>query len=162
MIKSSLIAAAATWLAIMATIPGRAASPTDALETTHYRTITVDGLSIFYREAGPPDAPTILLLHGFPSSSRMYEPLFSRLSLQYHLVAPDYPGFGHSDAPGAKEFVYTFDHLAAVIGDFTEALGLRSYVLYMQDYGGPVGLSAWRRTSRASPCLGDPECRRAR
>jgi pimeloyl-ACP methyl ester carboxylesterase len=123
----------------MATVPGRAASPADASETTHYRTIEVDGLSIFYREAGRPDAPAILLLHGFPSSSRMYEPLFSRLSSQYHLIAPDYPGFGHSDAPAAKAFVYTFDHIAAVIGDFTEALGLRSYVLYMQDYGGPVG-----------------------
>jgi len=67
-----------------------------------YRTVMVDGLSIFYREAGRPDAPTLLLLHGFPSSSRMYEPLLTRLSAHYHLVAPDYPGFGHSDAPGAK------------------------------------------------------------
>jgi pimeloyl-ACP methyl ester carboxylesterase len=139
MIKSSIIVASAVWLAMIATVPGRAASPADASETTHYRTIKVNGLSIFYREAGRPDAPTILLLHGFPSSSRMYEPLFSKLSSQYHLIAPDYPGFGHSDAPSAKEFVYTFDHIAAVIGDFTEALGLRSYVLYMQDYGGPVG-----------------------
>jgi alpha-beta hydrolase superfamily lysophospholipase len=73
-------------------------------EATYYRTVKVDGLSIFYREAGRSDAPTILLLHGFPSSSRMYEPLFSRLSSQYHLIAPDYPGFGHSDAPSAKEF----------------------------------------------------------
>jgi pimeloyl-ACP methyl ester carboxylesterase len=139
MIKSSIIVAPAVLLAMIATVPGRAASPADASETTHYRTIKVNGLSIFYREAGRPDAPTILLLHGFPSSSRMYEPLFSKLSSQYHLIAPDYPGFGHSDAPSAKEFVYTFDHIAAVIGDFTEALGLRSYVLYMQDYGGPVG-----------------------
>ena len=139
MIKSSIIVASAVLLAMIATVPGRAASPADASETTHYRTIKVNGLSIFYREAGRPDAPTILLLHGFPSSSRMYEPLFSKLSSQYHLIAPDYPGFGHSDAPSAKEFVYTFDHIAAVIGDFTEALGLRSYVLYMQDYGGPVG-----------------------
>jgi pimeloyl-ACP methyl ester carboxylesterase len=139
MIKSSIIVASAVLLAMIATVPGRAASPADASETTHYRTVKVTGLSIFYREAGRPDAPTILLLHGFPSSSRMYEPLFSKLSSQYHLIAPDYPGFGHSDAPSAKEFVYTFDHIAAVIGDFTEALGLRSYVLYMQDYGGPVG-----------------------
>jgi pimeloyl-ACP methyl ester carboxylesterase len=139
MIKSSIIVASAVLLAMIATVPGRAASPADASETTRYRTINVNGLSIFYREAGRPDAPTILLLHGFPSSSRMYEPLFSKLSSQYHLIAPDYPGFGHSDAPSAKEFVYTFDHIAAVIGDFTEALGLRSYVLYMQDYGGPVG-----------------------
>jgi pimeloyl-ACP methyl ester carboxylesterase len=99
----------------------------------------VDGLSIFYREAGRPDAPTLLLLHGFPSSSRMYEPLLTRFSTYYHLVAPDYPGFGHSDAPGAKAFSYTFDHIAQVMEHFTEALGLDRYALYMQDYGGPVG-----------------------
>jgi hypothetical protein len=104
-----------------------------------YRSITVDGLSLFYREAGRPEAPTLLLLHGFPSSSRMYEPLLTRLSGQFHLVAPDYPGFGHSDAPGAKDFTYTFDHLADVMEHFTEALGLKGYALYLQDYGGPVG-----------------------
>ena len=75
---------------------------------TSYRTIQVDGLSIFYREAGAKDAPTLLLLHGLPSSSRMFEPLLSRLSVQFHLVAPDYPGFGHSDAPDSKQFAYTF------------------------------------------------------
>jgi pimeloyl-ACP methyl ester carboxylesterase len=104
-----------------------------------YRTVQVDGLSIFYREAGRPDAPTLLLLHGFPSSSRMYEPLLTRLSAHYHLVAPDYPGFGHSDAPSAKLFSYTFDHIAETMQRFTEALRLDRYVLYMQDYGGPVG-----------------------
>lgn len=104
-----------------------------------YRKLVVDGLSIFYREAGRPQAPTLLLLHGFPSSSRMYEPLLTRLSGQYHLVAPDYPGFGHSDAPDAKDFSYTFDHLAEVIGHFTEVLELTRYALYLQDYGGPVG-----------------------
>ena len=77
---------------------------------TFYRTIQIDGLSIFYREAGPKDAPTLLLLHGLPSSSRMFEPLFARLSDRYHLVAPDYPGFGHSDWPDPKKFAYTFDH----------------------------------------------------
>lgn len=107
---------------------------------THYKTVQVDGLSIFYREAGPVDAPTVLLLHGFPSSSRMYEPLFARLSSRYHLIAPDYPGFGHSDAPSAATFAYTFDHLAKVIDHFTAAVGLKQYVLYMQDYGGPVGM----------------------
>src|SRR5579864_5617642 len=80
--------------------------------TTSYRSIQVDGLSIFYREAGPKDAPTLLLLHGLPSSSRMFEPLFSRLSESYHLIAPDYPGFGHSDWPDPKKFAYTFDHFA--------------------------------------------------
>jgi pimeloyl-ACP methyl ester carboxylesterase len=107
--------------------------------STSYRTIQVDGLSIFYREAGPKDAPTLLLLHGLPSSSRMFEPLFARLADRYHLIAPDYPGFGHSDWPDAKKFAYTFDHIAESMNHFTEALGLTRYTLYMQDYGGPVG-----------------------
>ena len=106
---------------------------------TFYRTIQVDGLSIFYREAGPKDAPTILLLHGLPSSSRMFEPLFTRLSDRYHLIAPDYPGFGHSDWPDPKKFAYTFDHIAEVMNHFTVTVGLSKYSLYMQDYGGPVG-----------------------
>ena len=107
--------------------------------TTVYRTIQVDGLSIFYREAGPRNAPTILLLHGLPSSSRMFEPLLVRLSDRYHLIAPDYPGFGHSDWPDPKKFAYTFDHIAEIMSHFTESLGLSRYTLYMQDYGGPVG-----------------------
>ena len=106
---------------------------------TLYRTTQIDGLSIFYREAGPKDAPTLLLLHGLPSSSRMFEPLFARLSDRYHLVAPDYPGFGNSDWPDPKTFAYTFDHYAVIMNHFTEALGLSRYTLYMQDYGGPVG-----------------------
>ena len=106
---------------------------------TAYRTVDVDGLSLFYREAGPRDAPTVLLLHGFPSSSRMWQPLLDRLADRFHLVAPDYPGFGHSDAPSHTEFAYTFDHLAAVVGHFTRALGLARYTLVMQDYGGPLG-----------------------
>ncbi len=104
-----------------------------------YRYVKVDELSIFYREAGPREAPTILFLHGFPSSSRMFEPLFGRLSDRYHLVAPDYPGFGQSDWPDPRTFDYTFDHCAEIVSDFTEVLGLSRYTLYMQDYGGPVG-----------------------
>jgi pimeloyl-ACP methyl ester carboxylesterase len=110
-----------------------------AQQATVYRTIQIDGLSIFYREAGPRNAPTLLLLHGLPSSSRMFEPLFSRLSDRYHLVAPDYPGFGHSAWPDPKTFAYTFDHYAEIMNRFTEALGLSRYTLYMQDYGVPVG-----------------------
>ncbi len=106
---------------------------------TFYRTIDIDGLSIFYREAGPKDAPAIVLLHGLPSSSRMFEPLFAQLSDRYHLVAPDYPGFGQSDWPDPKKFAYTFDHYAEIMNHFTEALELSRYTLYMQDYGGPVG-----------------------
>jgi pimeloyl-ACP methyl ester carboxylesterase len=110
-----------------------------AQHPTRYRTCDVGGLSIFYREAGPPDAPTLLLLHGLPSSSRMFAPLFARLADRFHLVAPDYPGFGHSDWPDPTTFAYTFDHIADAITRFTEALGLSRYALYMQDYGGPVG-----------------------
>jgi pimeloyl-ACP methyl ester carboxylesterase len=114
--------------------------PSSHAATIHYRTVEVDGLSIFYREAGSADAPVLLLLHGFPSSSRMYDPLLARLSDRYHLIAPDYPGFGHSAAPDARDFAYTFEHLADVTEHFTEALGLKRYALYVQDYGGPVGM----------------------
>ncbi len=109
------------------------------MNPTFYRTIQVDGLSIFYREAGPANAETLLLLHGLPSSSRMFEPLFTRLSDRYHLIAPDYPGFGHSDWPDPKKFAYTFDRCAEIINHFTDALRLSRYTLYMQDYGGPIG-----------------------
>src|SRR5580658_8402018 len=105
-------------------LPARAQGKEHAVDCpTAYRTISIDGLTIFYREAGPKDAPTLLLLHGLPSSSRMFEPLFARLSDRYHLVSPDYPGFGHSDWPDPKRFAYTFDHIAEVMNHFTEALG---------------------------------------
>jgi pimeloyl-ACP methyl ester carboxylesterase len=106
---------------------------------TSYCSRRIDGVSIFYREAGPRDAPALLMLHGLPSSSRMFEPLMSRLADRYHLVAPDYPGFGHSDWPDPKVFAYTFDHVAALMSRFSEVLALPRYSLYMQDYGGPVG-----------------------
>jgi len=117
------------------------AQPKESAMAQHvsYRTVQVDGLSIFYREAGPKDAPTLLLLHGLPSSSRMFEPLLTRLADRVHMIAPDYPGFGHSAAPSPKEFSYTFDRIARVMDHFTEALHLTKYTLYMQDYGGPVG-----------------------
>lgn len=105
-----------------------------------YKTTKLNGLDIFYREAGPKDAPVLLLLHGFPSSSRMYQSLLeSRLSDRYRLIAPDYPGFGHSAWPSPKEFSYTFDHFAQVMQAFTEELQLTNYTLFLQDYGGPVG-----------------------
>src|SRR5436309_13711558 len=97
-----------------------------------YHRVKAERLEIFYREAGLKDAPAILLLHGLPSSSRMFEPLLTRLAGQFHLVAPDYPGFGHSDAPTPKEFSYTFDNIAKVMDHFTEALNLTKYTLYMQ------------------------------
>src|SRR5258707_14153499 len=104
-----------------------------------YHTVEIDGLKIFYREAGPANAPTVLMLHGFPSSSRMWEPLLPLLADKYHLIAPDYPGFGNSDAPSPSSFTYTFDNLANVVDQLTVKLGITSYVLFMQDYGGPVG-----------------------
>lgn len=104
-----------------------------------HRSVEIDGLDIFYREAGPRDAPTVLLLHGFPTSSHMFRNLIPALADQFHVVAPDYPGFGNSSAPAVTEFDYTFDNLANVIDNFTEQLGLNSYSLYLMDYGAPVG-----------------------
>jgi len=104
-----------------------------------HKTVKVGGLDIFYREAGPKDAPTILLLHGFPTSSQMFRNLIPALADQYHVVAPDYPGFGHSSMPSRDKFSYTFDNLARVIDEFTQKVGLTKYALYVQDYGAPVG-----------------------
>jgi len=101
--------------------------------------VKVDAFTIFYREAGTAGAPVVLLLHGFPASSFMYRELIERLGDRYHVIAPDYPGFGYSDAPPPEKFAYTFDHLADIIEKFTEQLGLQQYSLYMQDFGGPVG-----------------------
>lgn len=105
----------------------------------HYRTQKVDGLDIFYREAGPKSAPTVVLLHGFPTSSQMFRNLIPKLADKYHVIAPDYPGFGQSSMPSRSEFEYTFDHLATVVDHFLEQLKVQSYVLYVQDYGAPVG-----------------------
>ncbi len=106
---------------------------------TSYKTVTIEGLDIFYREAGSPDDPTILLLHGFPTSSHMFRNLIQVLSDRFHLVAPDYPGFGNSSMPSVEEYDYTFDSIAEIIDSFTEKLGLHKYSLYMMDYGAPVG-----------------------
>jgi pimeloyl-ACP methyl ester carboxylesterase len=100
---------------------------------TSYKTVTIEGLDIFYREAGSPDDPTILLLHGFPTSSHMFRNLIQVLSDRFHLVAPDYPGFGNSSMPSVEEYEYSFDGIAQVIDSFTEKLGLHKYSLYMMD-----------------------------
>ncbi len=115
------------------------ASGIPAGRSTTYHTVTVKGLNIFYREAGPSTDPAILLLHGFPSSSRMFDTLMPLLADRYHLIAPDYPGFGNSEAPAPEKFSYTFDGIADIVGAFTEAVHLDRYALYLQDYGGPVG-----------------------
>jgi pimeloyl-ACP methyl ester carboxylesterase len=121
------------------TIQASAQDLQSSRRTISYHTVDIDGLKIFYREAGSPDAPALLMLHGFPSSSRMWEPLLSLLADKYHLIAPDYPGFGNSSAPSPSDFKYTFDKLASLIGKLTTKLGLTDYVLFIQDYGGPVG-----------------------
>ena len=107
---------------------------------TRYQHATVDGNKIFYREAGSATAPTILLLHGFPTSSHMYRNLIPALADRYHVVAPDLPGFGFSDTPDRKQFPYTFENLAKVIDTFTQAIGLDRFAIYIFDYGAPVGL----------------------
>ena len=111
---------------------------TRSMKVTH-KTVKVGDLDIFYREAGPNDAPAILLLHGFPTSSQMFRNLIPLLADEYRVVAPDYPGFGHSSMPSRDQFSYTFDNLAKVIDEFTEKVGLSKYALYVQDYGAPVG-----------------------
>lgn len=107
---------------------------------THHRFVTVQGHKIFYREAGPADAPVIVLLHGFPTSSHMYRHLIPALADRYHVIAPDYLGYGWSDTPSTTEFTYTFESITAVMTDFLAALDLRRYSLYVQDFGAPVGL----------------------
>lgn len=104
-----------------------------------HRTITVDGIEIFYREAGNPEHPTLLLLHGFPTSSHMFRDLIPALADEYHLVAPDYPGYGFSAMPGVNEFDYSFDNIAKLISRFTDEIGLGRFSLYLMDYGAPVG-----------------------
>ena len=104
-----------------------------------YKTAQVNGFKLFYREAGDPQAPAVFLLQGFRTSSHMFRNLIPDLSEQYHVVAPDLPGFGFSDAPDHKSFAYTFDHLAEVIGKFTEQVGLKKFAVYVFDYGAPVG-----------------------
>lgn len=105
----------------------------------HYRTVRIDNQDIFYREAGPRNAPVILLLHGFPTSSNMFRNLIPRLAGSFRLVAPDYPGFGQSSMPDHNTFEYTFENFANIMNGFVEALGLKKYTLYVMDYGAPVG-----------------------
>src|SRR3979411_1363328 len=105
-------------------------SMTSSRRSISYHSVEIQGLDIFYREAGPANAPTVLLLHGFPSSSRMWEPLLPLLADRYHLIAPDYPGFGHSSAPSPSRFEYTFDNLASVMNELTTKLGITNYVLF--------------------------------
>lgn len=122
--------------------------------TTRFKTADVDGLEVFYREAGDPGRPAILLLHGFPSASHMFRDLIPELAGQYHVVAPDLPGFGHTQIKPRDQFAYTFDNLATVIDRFTEVIGLDRFALYIFDYGAPVGLRlAARHPERISAII---------
>ncbi|MBV9566241.1 MAG: alpha/beta hydrolase [Bradyrhizobium sp.] len=132
----ALLAAAA---ALMAGHAAEAAPLQSTTATTTYHRVTADGVGIFYREAGPKDAPTIVLLHGFPSSSREFDTLIPLLAPHYHLIAPDFPGFGQSDAPAPTSYTYTFDQLAKTTGDFLDQLGIDRCTFLLHDYGGPVG-----------------------
>lgn len=122
-----------------ATATAMPVEPDTPATEVRYRTVKVKGLDIFYREAGPGNAPVLLLLHGFPSSSHMFRDLMPRLAETYRVIAPDYPGFGQSARPAPGEFAYSFAALADVVEAFTEAVGATRYFIYMQDYGGPVG-----------------------
>src|ERR1700723_1279500 len=128
MAKTALAAMAALTLGL-----GAYAALPSASATITYHKVQVDSVGVFYREAGPKNAPTIVLLHGFPSSSRMYETLIPLLARCYHLIAPDYPGFGQSDALPPSQYTYTFDHLAETINALLEQLAINRYSLYLQD-----------------------------
>jgi pimeloyl-ACP methyl ester carboxylesterase len=138
----TILLAAMSFLSTAGTVLAQSdtqASGEGHMEQTHYRTVIVDGIEVFYREAGPPSAPAVLLLHGFPASSHMFRDLIPRLADKYHVIAPDYPGFGYSAAPDRAQFTYTFDKYAELMRQFTEQIGLSSYALYVMDYGAPVG-----------------------
>src|SRR5580692_1588037 len=109
------------------------------MSTIKYRTADVDGRKTFYREAGSPDAPKLLLLHGFPSASHMFRDLIPPLADRFHIIAPDLPGFGQSDMPPRDKFRYTFDNIADVIDRFTEVIGFDRFTVYVFDYGAPTG-----------------------
>ena len=127
--------------ALVTSVTARAAAQDKKLPRVeaHYRTVDIDGVSVFYREAGAPGAPVVLLLHGWPSSSAMFRDLIRELSVNYHVFAPDYPGFGSSDVPDHSRFHYTFDSLGDVMGKFVDEVGIKQYALYATDFGGPVG-----------------------
>lgn len=141
------LAAALVVVAGLATSSVPAAPPAQAdlastplsAPTVFHRTVTVNGLDIFYREAGDPANPTVLLLHGFPTSSQMFRNLIPDLAARYHVVAPDYPGYGRSSMPDRSTFAYTFDNLASTVDAFTQTIDVDSYTLYVMDYGAPVG-----------------------
>jgi len=134
-------------LAALATLTASAAAL--AAPTVTHNTTTIDGLDIFYREAGPKDAPHVILLHGFPTSSHMYRNLIPQLAEDFHVIAPDYPGYGNSSAPSHTDYDYTFANFTDVVEELTEQLGLDTYSLYVMDYGAPVGFRLFERDPEA-------------
>ena len=137
--------ASVTFIASPVASAGSAKGPSKAVqvaerERVHYRTMEIDGVKVFYREAGGADAPVVVLLHGFPTSSHMFRNLIPSLATRYHVIAPDYPGFGHSDMPDRARFAYTFAHFAEITRTLLERLNAQRYALYIMDYGAPVGL----------------------
>jgi pimeloyl-ACP methyl ester carboxylesterase len=119
--------------------PSAAASAAEAQIVVHYHTVSIEGVDIFYREAGPANGPIVLLLHGFPTSSHMFRRLIPALADRYHVIAPDYPGYGESGVPDRKSFAYTFAHISDLVDQLMGQLGARRYAIYLMDYGGPVG-----------------------
>lgn len=154
---AALLLAAAASVAAPAAFAGTPAAPASIRDDTasvHHRRISVDGVELFYREAGPRNAPVLLLLHGFPTSSQMYRDLIPRLADRYRVIAPDYPGFGQSDAPAPDKFEYSFDHYADLMDKLSQQLGLQRYALYVMDYGAPVGFRlATRHPERVSALI---------
>ncbi len=123
----------------MSTQTQKTTTESETINAVSHKTIKIDGLDIFYREAGNPQNPTLLLLHGFPTSSHMFRNLIPALADKYHVVAPDYPGYGYSAMPSVDEFEYSFDNLANIVDKFIHQIGLKSYSLYLMDYGAPIG-----------------------
>ena len=139
--KARRLGGAIVGAAALASVATASADPIPSTTaTTTYHRLQVDGTGIFYREAGPKDAPTLVLLHGYPSSSREFDTLIPFLATRLHLIAPDFPGFGQSDAPPPSRYSYTFDHLAETMDHLVDALKITSYTLYIHDYGAPVGM----------------------
>jgi pimeloyl-ACP methyl ester carboxylesterase len=138
-VRHYLIGAAIAGIAAFGLSSAHAQSVSSTTASTTYHRTQVDGVGIFYREAGPKNAPTIVLLHGFPSSSREFDSLIPLLAIRYHLIAPDFPGFGQSDAPSPSVYTYTFDHLAETIDHLLMQLHVTKCIFFLHDYGGPVG-----------------------
>jgi len=140
LVKVGLSALLASQVAVMSLASAQeTVQPLVQSEQTSYHTVQIEGLDIFYREAGSPSNPTLLLLHGFPTSSHMFRELIPQLADKYHVIAPDYPGYGNSSMPSVDEFEYTFDHMASIVEDLLEKKSISKYSLYVMDYGAPVG-----------------------